>query len=89
MIPWDTHYDDFSVVLVGGMVGHSEGMEALPCPTLQVPKIFDSGAVRIGNGTSFTETAYSQGLTSRVENERVVENGLSENLRVGCGFKLY
>jgi hypothetical protein len=46
-------------VPIGGMVGHPEGMEAFPCPTLQVPKIFDYSAARISNGTSFTETAYS------------------------------
>jgi hypothetical protein len=71
------------------MVGHLKGLEAFPCPALWVPKIFDSGAVRIGNGASFTETTYSQGVTSRAEDERVAENGLSENLRVGCGFGLY
>ncbi len=70
------------------MVGHPEGMEAFPCPALQVPKIFDSGATKIGNGASFTETAYSQGVTGCVENERVVENGLFKNLRVGCEFGL-
>ncbi len=58
-IPWDTHYDDFSVVPISGVVGHLEGLKAFPCPALRVPKIFDYGATRIGNGTSFTETAYS------------------------------
>ncbi len=70
------------------MVGHPEGLEAFPCPTLQVPKIFDSSVTRIGNGASFTETTYSQGETGRVEDERVVENGLSENLCMGCEFGL-
>jgi hypothetical protein len=69
-------------------VGHLEGVEAFPCPTFWVPKIFDFSAAKIGNGTFFTETAYSQGVTSCVENESVVENGLSENLRVGCWFRL-
>jgi ferredoxin len=87
-IPWDICYDNLSVVPVGGMVGHPEGLEAFPCPALRVPKIFDSGAARIGNGASFTEIAYSQGVTSRVEDERIVENGLFENLCVGCGFGL-
>jgi hypothetical protein len=27
-------------------------------------------------------------VTGRVEDERVAENGLSEKLRMGCGFKL-
>ncbi len=85
-IPWDIHYDDFSVVPVGGVVGHSEGLEAFPCPTLRVPKIFDSGATRIDNGVSFTKTTHSEGVTGHVEDERVAENGLSKNLRVGCGF---
>ncbi len=58
-IPWDTHYDDFSTIHVGGMVGHPEGLEAFPCHSLRVPKIFDSGAVRIGNGVSFTTTTHS------------------------------
>jgi len=53
-IPWDTRYDDFSVVPDSGVVSHSEGLEAFPCPALQVPKIFDYGAARIGNGASFT-----------------------------------
>jgi hypothetical protein len=38
------------------MVGHLEGLEAF---ALWVPKIFDSGAARIGNGVSFIEIAYS------------------------------
>ncbi len=33
-IPWDTRYDDFFVVPVGGVVGHPEGLEAFPCPAL-------------------------------------------------------
>jgi hypothetical protein len=57
-------------------------LEAFPCPTLWVPKIFNFGATRIGNDTSFTETTYSQGETGRVEDERVAENGLFENLRM-------
>jgi len=57
-IPWDTRYDDFSDVFVGGVIGHPEGLEAFPCPTFQVPKIFDSGAARIGNGASFIKTTY-------------------------------
>ncbi len=44
----DARYDDFFVVFVGGVVGHPEGLEAFPCPALLVPKIFDSGATRIG-----------------------------------------
>jgi hypothetical protein len=87
-IPWDTRYDDFSTVRVGGVVGHPEGLEAFPCPNFQVPKIFDSSATKIGNGASFTETTYSQGETNRVEYERVAENGLFENLRMGCKFRL-
>jgi hypothetical protein len=70
------------------VVGHPKGLEAFPCPALRVPKIFDSGAARIGNGASFTETTYSQGVTGLVDDERVAENGLFENLRVGCGFGL-
>jgi hypothetical protein len=70
------------------MVGHLEGPEAFPCLALRVPKIFDSGAVRIANGTSFTKTTYSQGETGHVEDERVVENGMFENLCVGCKFGL-
>jgi hypothetical protein len=70
------------------MVGHSEGLEAFPCPAFRVPKIFDFGAAIIGNCVSFIETTYSQGETGHVEDERVVENGLSENLCVGCKFKL-
>ncbi len=70
------------------MVGHSEGLEAFPFPALRVPKIFDSSAARIGNGASFTETTYSQGVIGRVEDERVAENGLFENLHVGCRFGL-
>ncbi len=87
-IPWDIHYDDFSVVPVGGMVGHPEGLEAFPCFALWVLKIFDSGAAIIGNGVSFTKTTHSQGVIGHVEDERVVENGLSENLCVGFGFEL-
>jgi hypothetical protein len=87
-IPWNIHYDDFCTILVGGVVGHPEGLEDFPCPALRVPKIFDSGAARIGNGVSFTATTHSQGVTSRVEDVRVAENGLSENLWVGCGFRL-
>jgi hypothetical protein len=45
-IPWDARYD-FFVVLVGGVIGHPEGLEAFPCLALLVPKIFDSGAARI------------------------------------------
>ncbi len=71
------------------MVGHSEGLETFPCHALWVPKIFDSSVARISNVVSFTETTYSQGETNRVEDERVVENGLFENLYVGCGFGLY
>jgi hypothetical protein len=37
---------------------------------------------------SFTETTYPQGVTGHVEDERVVENGLFENLRMGCEFEL-
>ncbi len=70
------------------MVGHPEGLEAFPCLALQVPKIFDSSAIRIDNGTSFTDTTYSLGVTGRVEDEKVDENGLSENLCVGCEFEL-
>ncbi len=87
-IPWDTCYDDFSVVLVSGVVGHPKGLKAFPCPTLRIPKIFDYGATRIGNGMSFIETTYSQGETGCVEDERVAENGLSKNLCVGCRFEL-
>ncbi len=87
-IPWDIRYDDFSVVLVGDVVGHSKGLEAFPCPALRVPKIFDLGVAIIGNGTSFTTTTYSLGVTSCVEDERVAENGLFENLYMGCGFGL-
>ncbi len=54
----DARYDDFSVV-PGGVVGHSEGLEAFPCPSLLIPKIFDSGAARIGNGSSFISTTHS------------------------------
>jgi hypothetical protein len=60
-IPWDTHYNDFSTVPVGGVVGHPEGLEAFPCPAFWVPKIFDLGVARIDNGASFTETTYSRG----------------------------
>jgi hypothetical protein len=88
-IPWDARYDDFSVVHVGGVVGHPEGLEAFPCPSLLIPKIFDSGAARIGNGSSFIATTHSQRVTNCVEDERVAENGLSKNLRTGCGFGLY
>ncbi len=70
------------------MVGQPEGLEAFPCPALLVPEIFDSGAARIGNGSSFIATTHSQRVTSRVEDERVAENRLSENLRMGCGFGL-
>jgi hypothetical protein len=87
-ILWDTRYDDFSAVFIGGVVNHPKGLETFPCPALWVPKIFDSGATRIGNGASFTETTYSQGETSRVQDERVAENGLSENFCVGCEFEL-
>jgi hypothetical protein len=87
-IPWDIRYDDFFVVLVGDVVGHPEGLEAFPCPALWIPKIFDFGAAGIGNGTSFTKTTYSQGETGCVEDKRVAENGLSENLRVRCRFEL-
>ncbi len=64
------------------MVGHPEGLEVFPCLALRVPKIFDSGAAKIGNGMSFTETTYSQWEIGHVEDERVAENGLSENLRM-------
>jgi hypothetical protein len=30
-IPWDTCYDDFFAIPVGGVVGPLEGMEAFPC----------------------------------------------------------
>jgi len=33
-IPWVTCYDDFFTVLVGGLVGHLEGLEAFPCLAL-------------------------------------------------------
>jgi hypothetical protein len=34
-IPWDICYDDFSVVPVGGVVGHpEEGLKAFPWPAL-------------------------------------------------------
>jgi hypothetical protein len=69
-------------------VGHLEGLEVFPCPTLRVPKIFDSNAAKIGNGASFTKTTYSQAVTGCVKDERVVENGLSKNLRVRCKFGL-
>jgi hypothetical protein len=55
-IPWDTRYDDFSTIPVGGLVGHSKGVEVFPCLALWVAKVFDSGAARIGNSTSFTMT---------------------------------
>jgi hypothetical protein len=87
-IPWDVRYDDFSVVPVGGVVGQPEGLEAFPCPALLVPKIFDSGVARIGNGSSFITTTHSQRVISCVEDERVAENRLFENLRMGCGFGL-
>jgi hypothetical protein len=58
-IPWDTRYDDFSVVPVDGVINHPEGLEAFPCPTFRVPKIFDSGVTRIDNDASFTKTTYS------------------------------
>jgi hypothetical protein len=87
-IQWDIRYDDFSTIPVGGVVGHPEGLEGLPCPALWVPKIFDLGAARISNGASFTITTHTQGVASRVEDERVAENGLSENLSMGCGFGL-
>jgi hypothetical protein len=63
-------------------------LEAFPCPSLLIPKIFDSGAARIGNGSSFIVTTHSQRVTSCAEDERVAENGLSKNLRMGCGFGL-
>jgi hypothetical protein len=53
-----------------------------------VPKIFDSGAARIGNGSSFIATTHSQKVTNGVEDERVAENGMFKNLRMGCGFGL-
>jgi hypothetical protein len=37
---------------------------------------------------SFTKTTYSQGETGHVADERVAKNGLSENFRVGCRFRL-
>jgi len=30
-IPWDTCYDDFSAIPIGGVVGHPKGLEAFPC----------------------------------------------------------
>jgi hypothetical protein len=63
-IPWDTRYDDFYVVHVGGMVGHPEGLEAFPCPALLVPKIFDSSTTKIDNGLSFIATIHSQKVTN-------------------------
>jgi hypothetical protein len=75
-IPWDTRYDDFSTVRVGGVVGHPEGLEAFPCPNFQVPKIFDSSATKIGNGASFTETTYSRG--------RPVVLKMKGLLKMGC-----
>ncbi len=71
------------------MVGHPKGLDAFPCPALLVPKIFDSGATRIGNGSSFIVTTHSQRVTSCVEDERVAKNGMSKNLCMGCEFKLY
>ncbi len=70
------------------MVGHQEGLEAFPCPSLLVPKIFDSGAARIGNDSSFIATTHSQKVTSGVEDEKVAKNGMSKNLCMGCGFGL-
>jgi hypothetical protein len=87
-IPWDTRYDDFSTNPIGGVVGHPKGLEAFPCPALWVPKIFDLNIARIGNGTSFTTTTHSQGVTNYVEDVRVAKNGLSKNLRMGCEFEL-
>jgi hypothetical protein len=58
----------------------------MPCPP--VLKIFNLGATGINDGAFFTETTHSQGVTDRVEDEKIVENGLSKNLRVGCGFEL-
>ncbi len=86
--PWDIRYDDFSTIVIGGMVGHLKGLEAFLCLALRVPKIFDSVTTRNGNGASFTETTYALGETSYVEHKRVVENGLFENLCMGCRFGL-
>jgi hypothetical protein len=58
-ISWDTRYDDFSTIPISGVVGHWKGLEAFPCLALRVPKIFDSGVVKIGNGMSFTPTTHS------------------------------
>jgi hypothetical protein len=74
-IPWDTRYDDFYVVPIGGVVGHPKGQEVFPCLALWVLKIFHSGASRIGNDASFTKTTYSQGVSGHVEDEKVAENG--------------
>jgi hypothetical protein len=75
-ISWDVHYDDFSVDPVGGVGGHLEVLEAFSCPSLLIPKIFDSSAARIGNGSSFIATTHSQRVTNCAEDERVAENGL-------------
>jgi hypothetical protein len=70
------------------MVGHPKGLEVFPCLALQAPKIFDSDAAISGNGASFIETTYSQGVTGRVKDEKVVKNGLFANLHVRCRFGL-
>jgi hypothetical protein len=56
--------------------------------TLSQSGVATLGAAKIGNGLSFIATTHSQRVTSHVEDERVVENGLSKDLCMGCGFGL-
>jgi hypothetical protein len=82
----DTCYDDFSDVLVGGVVGHPEGLEAFPCPALWVPKIFDSGVAKIDNGASFIKTTYSQGRPVVLRMRRLLKMGCLKTFAWDAGL---
>ncbi len=60
-IPWDARYDDFSVVPIGGVVGHLEGLEAFSCPALLVRGISQGREVGEEKGDSLGSIRVTHG----------------------------
>ncbi len=82
-------YNDSSTCAVDDVGVHPEGWVAFPVPILQVPEIFNSGVANFGNGVPFIEAVYPKGVAGRVGDEKIIEDGLPEDLHARCWFNLH
>ncbi|CAN5960026.1 unnamed protein product [Sphagnum jensenii] len=82
--PRDAGDDGVLALFVRGVVTHTELSKAFPLLFTRVPKVFGSSAAGFREGAPFAQSAQAQRDSAFVENQRISEYWLSEDLgRVG------